>query len=258
MNSYDEFKKKKKNNFIKNETNQMLNSYNKELFFGNRIFANKKNYKIIKKEKNNNNNYFLTDYEDNQNIPKKNNNIILNKKLNSNTSKKALYYNTSRKSINYNNRTLDKSNKKNKIFENNENSTINFDKNEEIINSIKSGNVFNMLDLNYSKIVFNFNNSNQSDVLKKLFAFKIDALEKTMDYYKTYLDEYYRNKLNEINSINGFNEDIQNKKRILLMNVTEEFKNILNKLRTLYKEKNEELNYKFSIFLKNISSPNNV
>jgi hypothetical protein len=42
------------------------------------------------------------------------------------------------------------------------------------------------------------------------------------------------------------------------MNVTEEFKNILNKLRTLYKEKNEELNYKFSIFLKNISSPNNV
>jgi hypothetical protein len=260
MNSYDEFKKKKKNIFIENETNQMQNSYNKVPYFGNRIFGNKKNYKIIKKEKNNNrnNNYYLTDHEDNQNIPKKNDTITLNKNLNYNTSKKALYYNTSRKAINYNNRTLDRSSKRNNIYENNENSNANFDKNEEIINSIKSGNVFNMLDLNYSKIVFNFNNSNQSEVLKKLYAFKIDALEKTMDYYKTYLDEYYRNKLNEINSINGFNEDIQNKKRILLMNVTEEFKNILNKLRTLYKEKNEELNYKFSIYLKNISSPNNV
>ena len=235
----------------------MQNSYNKVPYFGNRIFGNKKNYKIIKKEKNNNNNYYLTDQEDNQKIPKKNDTITLNKNLNYNTSKKALYYNTSRKAINYNNRTLDRSSKRNNIYENNENSNVNFDKNEEIINSIKSGNVFNMLDLNYSKIVFNFNNSNQSEVLKKLYAFKIDALEKTMDYYKTYLDEYYRNKLNEINSINGLNEVIQNKKRILLMNVTEEFKNILNKLRTLYKEKNEELNYKFSIFLKNISSPNN-
>ena len=258
MNSYDEFKKKKKNNFINNETNQMQNSYNKVPYFGNRIIGNKKNYKIIKKEKNKNNNYYLTDYEDEQNIPKKNNNIILNENLNYNTSTKALNYNTSRKAINYNNRTLDRSSKRNNIYINNEINNVNYDKNEEIINSIKSGNVFNMLDLNYSKIVFNFNNSNQSEVLKKLYAFKIDALEKTMDYYKTYLDEYYRNKLNEINSINGVNEVVQNKKRILLMNVTEEFKNILNKLRTLYKEKNEELNYKFSIYLKNISSPNNV
>ena len=38
------------------------------------------------------------------------------------------------------------------------------------------------------------------------------------------------------------------------MNVTDEFKEVLNKLRNLHKEKKDELEYKFSMFVKNLSS----
>ena len=82
----------------------------------------------------------------------------------------------------------------------------------------------------------------------------MDALEKTMDYYQSFLNEYYKNKIIEINNIQGFSEPIQNKKRTLLNNTTNVFNSILNKLRDLYRDKKEELVYKFNMFLKIFSN----
>ena len=111
-----------------------------------------------------------------------------------------------------------------------------------------------MLDINYHEIMYNNKTPKQFDILKKLYDFKMDALEKTMDYYQSFLDEYYKKKINEIDSIKGLTEIVQNKKRIMIANTTDEYKNNLNKLRNLYKEKKEELEYKFSMYLKNLSS----
>ena len=63
-----------------------------------------------------------------------------------------------------------------------------------------------------------------------------------------------KKKINEIDSIKGLTEIVQNKKRIMIANITDEYKNNLNKLRNLYKEKKEELEYKFSMYMKNLSS----
>jgi hypothetical protein len=178
------------------------------------------------------NNYYLTE-QDTKNTES---NYINNK------NKEYGYIKTNNQKINGNN-----------VINDNDNDNY-YDKDEETINAIKNGNVFNMLDINYNEIIYNNNNPKKYEVLKKLIAFKIDALEKTMDYYKTFLDEHYRNKINEINNIEGFDEMTQNKKRYLLKNVTDEFSNVLNKLNLLYKEKREELEYKFAIFIKQLSS----
>jgi hypothetical protein len=178
------------------------------------------------------NNYYLTE-QDTKNTES---NYINNK------NKEYGYIKTNNQKINGNN-----------VINDNDNDNY-YDKDEETINAIKNGNVFNMLDINYHEIMYNNKTPKQFDILKKLYDFKMDALEKTMDYYQSFLDEYYKKKINEIDSIKGLTEIVQNKKRIMIANITDEYKNNLNKLRNLYKEKKEELEYKFSMYMKNLSS----
>ena len=243
LNSYDEFKKTKNDRPKKTEEIDKEKSNNYLNYLNQKNNNKEENKNKINTKNSISNKYYLTDYDDdNENNKKIYLNYNINKKF-----KTTKNLNNNQNYNNINNNNINNGNNKN-INENN----INYDKNEEIINSIKNGSVFNMLDLNFSKIINNYKSSKQSDVLKKLYAFKIDALEKTMDYYKCFLDEYYKNKLNELNNINGYDEITQNKKRIMLMKISEEFKNNLNNLRYLYKEKGEELNYKYSILLKNL------
>ena len=234
INSYENFKKNKKEMPINTEINE--NQYS-----NNNSFINSNNNNINKTF--NNDKYFITEYE---------NNIVnynQNMQYNENKGKKYGYI-SSRDNSNTNyTQKVDNSNIENDNIQNN-----NYDKEEETINAIKTGNVFNMLDINYNEIIYNNKNPKKFEILNKLYAFKMDALEKTMDYYKSFLDEHYKKKLNEINEIDGYDENIQNTKRTMIMNVTDEFKEVLNKLRNLHKEKKDELEYKFSMFVKNLSS----
>ena len=245
INSYDAFKRLRKEKPIKTETNEKENLNNYSQYINPKNYNNiiiNKNKNIIKYSKKNNdnkiNNYTMTEYDT---IEKSEKNI--NKKLG---------YITTR---NKNKNDYDKE-KNEKEINGNENikNNISYDKNEETINAIIKGNVFNMLDINYNEIIYNNKNPKQLEILKKLYAFKMDALEKTMDYYHSFLNEYYKNKIIEINNIQGFSEPIQNKKRTLLNNTTNEFNSILNKLKDLYRDKKEELEYKFNMFLKNFSN----
>ena len=239
INSYDTFKKlKKDSNSLKTEIDgsQDYNDHSQLISQSKYNINNNKNSNYLNDSK-----FYLTEVDTNENneMNYNNNNIINNKKL--------AYIKRNNKIGN------------DKINDNsiNGNFIINkpyYDKDEETINAIKNGNVFNMLDINYNEIIYNNNNPKKFEVLKKLIAFKIDALEKTMDYYKSFIDEYYKNKINEINNIQRYDEMTENKKRVMIMNVTDEYKNILNKLNLLYKEKREELEYNFSIFIKNLST----
>ena len=240
LGSYDSFKKvKKKNKPIKTEMDEksIRNKYSQMTKLKNNK-NNNTNKNIIKY--NSSNNYSKTEYDETYETSEKNYNKIQNKKYG---------YITSRKKNEYDEKSEKGSNGKEEIQD-----FIYYDKNEETINAIKNGDVFNMLDVNYNEIVYNNKKPNQIEILKKLYAFKMDALEKTLDYYQSYVNDYFKNKINEINNIKGYSENIQNKKRKILNNTTEEFKNILNRLEELYKEKKEELEYKFAMFLKNISA----
>ena len=245
INSYDAFKRLRKEKPIKTETNEKENLNNYSQYINPKNYNNiiiNKNKNIIKYNKKNNdnkiNNYTMTEYDTIENSEK-------------NINKKLGYITTRNKNKN----DYDKE-KNEKEINGNENikNNISYDKNEETINAIIKGNVFNMLDINYNEIIYNNKNPKQLEILKKLYAFKMDALEKTMDYYQSFLNEYYKNKIIEINNIQGFSEPIQNKKRTLLNNTTNEFNSILNKLKDLYRDKKEELEYKFNMFLKNFSN----
>ena len=223
INSYDAFKKAKQNKPIKTEIEENKNINNSSHFINLKKYNNNKNIIF------NNNNYSQTEYESYEN-----DNQITN--------------------TNYEDKLEIESNGNDSIKGINNTNNKEYDKNEETINAIKNGNVFNMLDMNYNEIIHNSKNPKQLEILKKLYDFKMDALEKTMDYYQSFSNEYYRAKIIEINNINEFNEKIQNKKRTLLNNITDEFKNILNKLKDLHKEKKDELEYKYNMYLKNFSS----
>ena len=234
INSYDAFKKSKKVP-VKTEVDED-NSNNYSQFTDLKSYnnVNNKKKKIFNLNDNvNTNKYTLTEYDNYENNNISNENNIYGIK-------------TARININ---ETEDNPSNGDDV-----NNNINYDRDEETINAIKNGNVFNMLDINYHEIMYNNKNPKQLDILQKLYAFKMDALEKTMDYYQSFLDEYYKIKINEINNIKGFNDNNQNKKRIMIANNTDEYNNNLNKLKNLYKEKKEELEYKFSMYLKNLSS----
>ena len=242
INSYDAFKKAKQNKPIKTEIEENKNINNSFHFINLKKYNNNKNIIF------NNNNYSQTEYESYEN----------DNEINSqNKNPKRGYGYISSRSItntNYEDKLEIESNGNDSIKGINNTNNKEYDKNEETINAIKNGNVFNMLDMNYNEIIHNSKNPKQLEILKKLYDFKMDALEKTMDYYQSFSNEYYRAKIIEINNINEFNEKIQNKKRTLLNNITDEFKNILNKLKDLHKEKKDELEYKYNMYLKNFSS----
>ena len=239
INSYDAFKRSKKVPVKTERNEENVNNYSQFVNLKSYNNTNNKKKNILKLN-DNINKYTLTEYDNYDNNESNISSIYVSK--------------TARRNLNeaIDNPSNGKDIKNNNI--NNINNNINYDRNEETINAIKNGNVFNMLDINYHEIMYNNKTPKQFDILKKLYDFKMDALEKTMDYYQSFLDEYYKKKINEIDSIKGLTEIVQNKKRIMIANITDEYKNNLNKLRNLYKEKKEELEYKFSMYMKNLSS----
>ena len=132
---------------------------------------------------------------------------------------------------------------KEKINENNllENSHDN-------INSILNGNVFEMIDLNYNELLLEGNDiSKNKEILNKTYSFKLNAIEKTAEYYESFLKEYFTQKFNEINYIKDESE-----KDYMINLIKNQYENLSNKLIILYKDKKDNLEKKFSIFLNDL------
>ena len=119
----------------------------------------------------------------------------------------------------------------------------NFDDNNETINSILKGNVFQMIDINYNELM---KENNDIEILKKNYKFKIDSLDQTMDYYNYFLKEYYTMKIKNINDLNDIDEFV---KESIKNNVKIRYDSLCNKLISLYKNKKDEIENKFSIFI---------
>ena len=243
------------NNLSQNEYNKIINDYknlSNELNMYKKLYLKEKQ-KTEKYEANinkNGKNIFFEDIQienggsfinDENDDYEKLKNYIINKG-NENPKKIQTYDIFKKNKINNN---ILKSEVEDNIKNENGNIDIgnNFDDNNETINSILKGNVFQMIDINYNELM---KENNDIEILKKNYKFKIDSLDKTMDYYNYFLKEYYTMKIKKINDLNDIDEFV---KESLKNNVKIRYDSLCNKLISLYKNKKDEIENKFSIFI---------
>ena len=81
--------------------------------------------------------------------------------------------------------------------------------------------------------------------LKQTYEDKIDTLEKNMDYYKTYIENYYRKKIQNTRTARLDNIDFLNMEESPIMSITSEHNEKLKTLRELYDTKLKELEHVF-------------
>ena len=126
----------------------------------------------------------------------------------------------------------------------------NFD-NDDIIEKIKEGTIFNSITLNFQSTsnIFEENVKN----LRATYESKIDILEKTMDYYKSYIENYYRKKIQKTRNTNMDSVELI-EGNLPIMTITNEHNNSLKKLRELYDAKIKELETIFFATLRNITA----
>ena len=126
----------------------------------------------------------------------------------------------------------------------------NFD-NDDIIEKIKEGTIFNSITLNFQSTsnIFEENVKN----LRATYESKIDILEKTMDYYKSYIENYYRKKIQQTRNTNMDSVELI-EGNLPIMTITNEHNNSLKKLRELYDAKIKELETIFFATLRNITA----
>ena len=82
---------------------------------------------------------------------------------------------------------------------------------------------------------------------------KVDTLEKTMDYYKSYIENFYRKKIQETRNTNMDSVELI-EGNLPIMQITSEHNDTLKKLRELYDVKIKDLETKFFSTLRMITA----
>ena len=89
--------------------------------------------------------------------------------------------------------------------------------------------------------------------LKNLYETRIDNLEKTMDYYKGYIEKFYRKKIQQTSNTNMDNVDLFDG-NLPIMQITTEHNDSLTKLRELYDNKIKDLETNFFSTLRTLTA----
>ena len=114
---------------------------------------------------------------------------------------------------------------------------------DEIINKINNGEIFNNINLIYD--ISEEDNVKSIENIKKLHSKKIEELEKAMEHWKNYIENFYRNKIKKINEGGGIEIMGLIDGELPVKKYTTQHQNILKKLRELYEDKNKELETAF-------------
>ena len=123
---------------------------------------------------------------------------------------------------------------------------------DEIINKINNGEIFNNINLIYD--ITEEDNVNNIGNIKKLYSEKIEELEKAMEYWKSYIETFYRNKIKKINEGGGLEIMGLIDGELPVKKYTTQHQNILKKLRELYQDKVKDLEKAFFSSLKIITA----
>ena len=124
--------------------------------------------------------------------------------------------------------------------------------NDEIIDKIILGKIFDSIALNYLP-KSNEGFEDNVKTLKKTYETKVDTLEKTMDYYKSYIENYYRKKIQQTRNTNMDSVELI-EGNLPIMQITSEHNEMLKKLRELYQRKMKDLETNFFATLRTITA----
>ena len=155
--------------------------------------------------------------------------------------------------LNSNNNTII-TNSNNNNNNNNYNQLFNYNiiNNDETIEKIKNGKIFDDINLDYNpNSSDNFENNVKN--LKSLYESKVDSLEKTMDFYKGYIEKFYRKKIQQTSNTNMDNVDLFDG-NLPIMQITTEHNDSLTKLRELYDNKIKDLETNFFSTLRTLTA----
>ena len=114
---------------------------------------------------------------------------------------------------------------------------------DEIINKINNGEIFNNINLVYE--ISEDENVNNIENIKKIYSEKIDELEKAMEQWKNYIENFYRNKIKKINEGGGLEIVGLIDGELPVKKYTTQHQNMLNKLRELYENKVKDIENSF-------------
>ena len=123
---------------------------------------------------------------------------------------------------------------------------------DDIINQINNGQIFNKIQLNYE--VSNDDNVNNIGNIKNIYSQKIEELEKSMENLKSYIETFYRKKIQNINENGGIDSVGLIEGELPVMRFTTQHQNTLKKLRELYENKVKEIESSFFNILKIITA----
>lgn len=109
---------------------------------------------------------------------------------------------------------------------------------DEIIEKINSGSVFNEINFFFVK---NESETFEMNVrrLKEIYEQEIKELENKMNFFKTYIENYFRKKIQQAK--NNHLNSLQIYDHFPIMNFTSEHSNSLKGLRELYEKKSKQL-----------------
>ena len=123
---------------------------------------------------------------------------------------------------------------------------------DEVINKINNGDIFSNINLNY-EISDNDNINNISNI-KIIYSQKIEELEKSMEHWKSYIEIYYRKKIQKMNENGGVESVGLIDGELPVMKYTTQHQKVLKKLRELYENKVKEIESSFFNILKIITA----
>ena len=123
---------------------------------------------------------------------------------------------------------------------------------DEVIIKINNGDIFSNINLNY-EISDNDNINNISNI-KIIYSQKIEELEKSMEHWKSYIEIYYRKKIQKMNENGGVESVGLIDGELPVMKYTTQHQKILKKLRELYENKVKEIESSFFNILKIITA----
>jgi len=187
-----------------------------------------------KTENSNNHNYLKNIYLNNTN----NNNLISNQNNNYNNNIYSNNTNNLSALTNLNNHFNTNNNHSNY---NSDNDFYQSDENDEVIKKIKTGAIFRDVRFIFNTNIYD-NFENNIKLLKQNYEDKIDTLERNMEYYKSYLENHYRKKIQKTKS--NFMDNIELlSDNLPIMSITSEHNDKLRILRELYDDKLKELEH---------------
>ena len=228
------------NSMFNNNSSHSINNINDDNLNINYINNNTEKLTIKNKENNN-----IVETPLNTGEPEMKNNMLLHSYLNNKIENEKIK--NIKKDVN---NSIDS-----RKIVNNESEVITVEEmneDDDIINQINNGQIFNKIKLDYE--VTDKDNVNNISNIKNIYSQTIEELEKSMENLKSYIETFYRKKIQKMNENGGIESVGLIDGELPIKRFTTQHQNTLKKLRELYENKVKEIESSFFNILRIITA----